>query len=324
MAQMSLEMVIGFIILLVVAGVVIGLVFTNLTPNQVPTKKMELAQMNFKNKCNALCTDTNSIEYCRYYFEGGENKGLDWNGNGIRKELLSVGEVTTWAACEDRIYCFFAVPCDRFGENPIKGCADALCNTYLRKYKGDVSDSNEAVFDKIKNGSCSLPAEEKNNWFLQYFPPDVCGCDCNPWVPQGIGLDGCSFTEMYYNRTCSPKNCTKEKTEKCESVSLTLSDCGYNSTTNSTLCNTNCENRTSHWTNITVTNSTGATANASVGTTSTVGNITFILTPPLVDNQINFTTVPELPTLNEIDKDNWNVTLICSKPEGTITITGVS
>jgi len=215
MAHMSLEVVIGFVILLVVSAVVIGLIFTNINSNPLPTKDTELSQMSFKNKCKTLCADTNSIEYCRYYFRGNKNKVFDWDGNGIERESISIGNIITWEACEDRIYCFLVVPCERFGSNPIKGCADALCNAYLQKYEGDVLEANEAVFDKIKKGSCSLPANKKDNWFLEYFPEDVCGCDCTTWKDVGCGTAfGCNPGEMYQNRSCLPKGC-RESTERC-------------------------------------------------------------------------------------------------------------
>lgn len=171
---MSLEVVVGFVILLVVASVIIGLVFVSINPDPLPNEEIRLMQNNFKNHCASLCHDSDSIDYCRNYFIDTE-QGKDWTGNGISEETLSIGEAITWDACEDRLYCFLVVPCDRFGENPAQGCASALCAAYLTKHLGDPIAANAEVFDKVKPGSCTLPEDSISNWFIRFFPPTVCG-----------------------------------------------------------------------------------------------------------------------------------------------------
>ena len=262
MANMSLETVVSFIILLVVAGVIISMVLTRIGPENLPYKEVEMQQMEFKNKCTALCTDTSSLDYCRYYFEGGKD-GADWDGNGRKNELISIGDYVTWDVCEERIYCFSMVPCDkRFGSNPAKGCASALCQAYLDKYKGNVLKANEAVHDKIKPGTCHLPEDIEDNWFEQYFPSDVCGSavdcntECTAFVDQGCGAGSCAANEKYYNRTCTYVNydkttCPEEECRPDASCGgggggATLSTCVIDKTTTpyTITCNTNCNTAT--------------------------------------------------------------------------------
>ena len=320
MANMSLETVVSFIILLVVAGVIISMVLTRIGPNELPYKEVEMQQMEFRNKCTAKCTDTSSLDYCRYYFEGGKD-GADWDGNGRKNELISIGDYVTWEVCEERIYCFSMVPCDeRFGSNPAKGCASALCQAYLDKYKGNVLKANEAVLDKVKPGACHLPKNIEDNWFEQYFPPDVCGCDCTPWNDVGCGTAfNCKIGEMYQNRTCAPDGCREDITRCSPHIDCvpSLSFCVYDSIGDNILCNTNCKNATPSYTNITVTDQDGNSTSAWING-ATKGSITFLT------NQINFSTSPLLSTLNTTNTSLWNVTLICANPIGTAILTGVN
>jgi hypothetical protein len=141
--QMSLEMVIGLVILLVVAGVVISLLLHYLGPGSMPNPGNRMNRNDFISECNRLCDDRD-IEYCSYYFDGN-----DYNLNGQSYELIKLTDVK-WDVCEDRVYCFFAVPCKRFGDVPMKGCAKALCNAYkTKKYKGNLTAASIAVLRDI-------------------------------------------------------------------------------------------------------------------------------------------------------------------------------
>ena len=320
--QMSLEIIIAFIILLVVAAVVISMLFTQLNPDQLDRHTVEVNQMQFKNKCDALCSDSNSIDYCRYYFKGGKEGLLDWDGNGMKNELISVGETIAWDVCEDRLYCPLAVPCRRFGVNPIKGCINALCDSYMTKYDGDVLMANKAVLDKIKPGSCRLEEKvsERDNWHLKYFPEDVCGCECTNWKDYGIGVSGgglfCNFSQSYQNRTCKPESC-REGIERCKDVAPELSGCVYDALTVTISCKSNCEDRAGFSTDINVTDALGANAIASWKAGMGIGTITFL------PGEIMFSTAPPLNLL-DIAKDSWSIELSCSKPEGTVTKKGVN
>jgi len=253
MANMSLETIIGFIILLVVAGVIISMILTRINSDSLPYKEIEMQQMEFKNKCDALCTESSSLDYCRYYFEGGKD-GTDWDGNGGKNELISIGEYVTWDVCEERIYCFSMVPCDRrFGSSPAKGCASALCQAYLDKYKGNVTKANAAVHDKIKPGACRLPANIEDNWFEQYFPADVCGiyssANCGNGVCEaGECSSGCT-ADCTVTDCCGIEGCNAaigETAANCADCSsgpaATLSNCVINKTTTpyTITCDTNC------------------------------------------------------------------------------------
>jgi len=165
--QFSLEMVVGLIILLVVAGVVIGLVLFYISPQKMPKPGEEIGIRTFLSKCENYCLDQNSLDYCRYYYEGN-----DWNRNGVKYEVIGVGK-HGWLTCEDRVFCFLVVPCeDRFGSGleALKKCKNILCQTYIEKY-GNVEKATEALLRDISfSTKCNLnnvPDEE--NWFVQVF-----------------------------------------------------------------------------------------------------------------------------------------------------------
>jgi hypothetical protein len=166
--QMSLEMVIGLVILLVVAGVVISLLLQQFSdPGPDIENPMEIRE--FLAECERLCEDKD-IEYCNYYYEGN-----DWDNNGIGNELIKIGD-QKWDVCEDRVYCFFVQPCKkRFGDQPIKGCAQALCNNYKQKYNGNLTLASIAVLRDIvsttdpecKSALNKIP--HYDNWKISFF-----------------------------------------------------------------------------------------------------------------------------------------------------------
>ena len=168
--QMSLEMVIGLIILLVVAGVVISLLLHYLSPERMPSAEEPMEKREFKTKCDTYCKDFATLDYCKYYFEGD-----DWNSNGIKDELIKVGGKAEWDVCEDKVYCFLSVPCERFGGNPIEGCVKQLCTAYKTKYGGNLTLASEAVYKMIiatEDQGCNsslnaLPSYD--NWKTSYF-----------------------------------------------------------------------------------------------------------------------------------------------------------
>lgn len=125
---------------------------------------------DFYGKCEDYCGDATSLNYCNYYFEGHYRR-YDWNENGIKNELIKINPLN-WDVCEDRIYCFHVIPCERFGKTPIKECAKSLCNAGYEKY-GTITLASRYVLDEldIKPGSCTLP---DNNWHSLYFPENVC------------------------------------------------------------------------------------------------------------------------------------------------------
>ncbi|RLJ00200.1 MAG: hypothetical protein DRP06_02360 [Candidatus Aenigmatarchaeota archaeon] len=132
--------------------------------------KDELEVREFIYKCEGYCADNSSLKYCTDYF--GKDipvAGADWDGNGEDNELIQIGRKAQWEVCEDRLYCFHFVPCERFGENSIEGCAEQLCLAGNLMYE-NITLASRFVFD-IKPGSCDLP---DNNWHSLYFPENVC------------------------------------------------------------------------------------------------------------------------------------------------------
>jgi hypothetical protein len=165
-AQISLEMVIMLVVLLVLAGVVISLILHFLRPGAITPPKEALAKREFISTCERLCKDKD-VTYCRYYWNGD-----DWNENKIKSEVIKVGKYE-WYACEDRIYCFLVVPCDEFGSGRklIEKCKDLLYQTYLEKY-GDETKATSALKDAInfsESCTCSkfkdVAGEKEENWY---------------------------------------------------------------------------------------------------------------------------------------------------------------
>jgi hypothetical protein len=161
-AQISLEMVIMLVVLLVLAGVVISLILHFLRPGAITPPEEALAKREFISACERYCKDKD-VEYCRYYWNGN-----DWNENKIKSEVIKVGKYQ-WYACEDRIYCFLVVPCDEFGSGLklMEKCKNLLCQTYLEKY-GDKDRATAALLDAI-NFSTNCPLST----FKSALPPGV-------------------------------------------------------------------------------------------------------------------------------------------------------
>jgi len=230
--QKSLEMIIGLLILLVVAGVVINIFLNQMKPENLPQPEKELNIRNFKANCKSLCNKVESTEYCRAYFEKG-----DWDGDGVKNELVKVGETVTWDACEDRVYCFLVVPCeDRFGPNSIEGCKDMLCQAYIEKYRGlpnYLDEATAAVKKDIKEGKCNLGAhvEDKDNWYKRYFEDaGWCGSGgggTTPTTTQGSptttqgSSPSVSCAVSGTNVTCTWNNCKNPGTLTLGTTSLT-------------------------------------------------------------------------------------------------------
>ena len=160
--QMSLEMIIGLIILLVVAAVVIKIFMDKMSGDALsPPETLELEA--FRQHCDALCTryvDTNfagaeALAYCEKYFE------IDLNKNG--KIPGEAAKLEGYGLCEDRVYCFNIKQCNwgsssRSRLTPEK-CKDVMCDVYTDRYS-----SNDTAAQYIQNvigfGSCDYEDEE--------------------------------------------------------------------------------------------------------------------------------------------------------------------
>ena len=184
-AQASLEMVVGLIILLVVAGVVIGLVLHFISPESFPDVGEQVNKKHFLSKCEGFCDDVNSIDYCTYFW-GEEQKDMsihkDWDGDGISNEPIEVGGTVKWETCEDRIYCFLIQPCSRFGDGGVgtlNKCKRIICQSLTSKYGNDdegIELANKKLKEIIDVFPCDLDSlADYDNWYIQGRFGDGCG-----------------------------------------------------------------------------------------------------------------------------------------------------
>lgn len=206
--QMSLEMIIGLLILLVVAVVVIRMFLSSMNPDVV-TPNEELERLGFYSKCESLCskykstgTRANLAKFCYTRLEGEP----DLNGNGLIDQIPA--DTKIFDICEDMIYCFHITECKTdAGVIDWSDCRDVVCEAVRRDY--DIY--NDAELDStVKNryfpgvGSCELK-NDNNNWWQMYFggapcsaPPDVrfigtceIGSSGSYSCPNARGLSNC-------------------------------------------------------------------------------------------------------------------------------------
>ena len=179
-AIMSMEMIIGLLILLVVAGVVINMFLQYFNPGNLPSAdEVQRYLEKAKTECNTQCAEYKTsgydpkmaIGYCTKNFE------LDLDGDGTQTGAVKHG---LWEVCEDAVYCFHIQPCKwETGELDIEKCRQLLCTAYREKYEDldaddPVESSNEQILDDIEPGTCSLPEEVTDNWFEAYFGEEPC------------------------------------------------------------------------------------------------------------------------------------------------------
>lgn len=156
--QMSLEMIIGLVILLVVAAVVIKIFLDRMGSTGTDLTKGELALESFRQNCNILCqryVDTNfagseALAYCEKSFE------IDLNKNG--KIPGESGQVNAFGVCEDHVYCFNIIECnwgpsEKNRLTPTK-CKDIMCDVYTSRQGGDNNTAAQYIATKIEFGSC--------------------------------------------------------------------------------------------------------------------------------------------------------------------------
>lgn len=175
-SQMSLEMIIGLLILLVVAAVVINLFLNNTRGIGAQQYKQALQYRNFKAQCESLCSDYLSsgnvaaaAKFCYTKLSGD----TDLNRNG--KVDAFQADTKILYICEDDIYCFHVYSCTSdTGKIDWADCRQILCNAYYDVYQdyGKANDKVKAIFAN-GIGICSLPSGEPN-WFNLYFGTNPC------------------------------------------------------------------------------------------------------------------------------------------------------
>lgn len=183
-AQMSLEMIIGLLILLIVAAVVINLFLTNSNiSNFTKTVKSSLAYRNFKSSCDSACQDylgsgslAAAAKFCFSKMSTTPDMALN---KPFPADTLLVN------VCPDSVYCFHVTTCQGdIAQIDIKNCRQVLCQAYYEVYQ-----DNNLANDKVKAyfpngiGSCSLAAGDAN-WFQLYFGNNPC--------TEGPGISGTS------------------------------------------------------------------------------------------------------------------------------------
>ena len=178
-AQMSLEMIIGLLILLVVAAVVIRIFLQNVgTIGTIDDLRKANQYKEFKQQCEALCneyeasgTRAAAAKYCSTKFRGATNLKQDLLNKPIESDT-KVG----LKVCPDAIYCFHAQECQTDeGLIDWSDCRAVLCQAYVDTY-GDYGKASQKVSELIpSSGSCTLPQNE--NWYtlFGFGPNPPCG-----------------------------------------------------------------------------------------------------------------------------------------------------
>ena len=176
---MSLEMIIGLLILLVVAAVVIRIFLQNVgTIGTIDDLRKANQYKEFQQQCEALCneyqasgTRAAAAKYCSTKFKGVTNLKQDL----LNKPLDSDTKVGL-QVCPDAIYCFHAKECQTdAGLVDWADCRAVLCQAYVDTYN-DYGKASQKVSELIPGpGSCNLPQNE--NWYtlFGFGPSPPCG-----------------------------------------------------------------------------------------------------------------------------------------------------
>ncbi|MGC9310132.1 MAG: hypothetical protein ACP5E4_00215, partial [Candidatus Aenigmatarchaeota archaeon] len=266
--QASLEMVVGLIILLVVAGVIIALVMRTIGGGGVE----EMARGDFARKyvdsCNGYCDSENYLKYCTATFKD-EFSTVDWDGDKKEGRLVR-DRGGVWDFCEDRVYCFLVTDCPAMD---IDGCRQYLCQTYEKKYKDKGRASQELreiykITELASSGTCyredkrgsktyvsSLAPED--NWLLSNFANrGWCG-GASDVTLENCGDGICDYQFYGENTQNCPTDCycgdgvcdDTETASSCDTDCggmvidlLTLGNCSYDSAAATLTCDTNCVN----------------------------------------------------------------------------------
>jgi len=176
--QMSLEMIIGLLILLVVAVVVIRLFLGNIEGINEPQEgvKDKLKSMGFYSDCENLCsrylstgTRANLARYCYTRMQGN----TDLNNNGLVDTIEADTKILP--ICEDTIYCFHMVECETSaGVIDWDDCRDVVCAAVEEDYGYTGTDLDDKVYDFFPGvGNCDLGSAPQN-WWTMYFGANPC------------------------------------------------------------------------------------------------------------------------------------------------------
>lgn len=181
-AQKSLEMIIGLIILLVVAGVVINIFLSQFEEGKITgitgNLQCENQKNKFKSQCEALCSEykvskntVDAVKYCE------KNTALDWNCDGDEPDTVAAtSEDLKLQMCEDKIYCFNVYTCKGSGwKLGYEDCKEKMCRVYTNTYSEHIA--GQKIKEVIKAGTCTLPDNDIENWHRRFgfASDDPCG-----------------------------------------------------------------------------------------------------------------------------------------------------
>jgi len=186
--QMSLEMIIGLLILLVVAVVVIRTFLGSMEKMEsINAYKKTIEWKNFISECEKACEEyisygktSRGVKFCSHRFA---NIGADVNKNGFvdKFDPEDVGATKMLPLCEDGIFCFHVVRCGTETKHiDWSDCKQILCHAYYDTYK-NMTIANEKVLESFpmtgpdessRVGSCSIDPSE--NWWDIYFGSNPC------------------------------------------------------------------------------------------------------------------------------------------------------
>lgn len=337
--EASLEMVVGLIILLVVAGVVIGLVMTTMSEENITGVAKGDAADTFVTQCDNYCNVEDATSYCTSKFEDEF-----WDKDEIKGELVNAEE---WDFCEDGAYCFLVTDCDAFnGKGDVEYCRKYLCQMYKEKY-GSTTDASQKLSelfkasedtegccrkDKDGNTECYSELDSRDQWTVKFFNNNqYCG-GTGGGTTTSIVVDGvCNIYSGENRDNCDDCICGDGVCDSAESsagdcsvdctggsqnnteAELYVKNCTYDGIDTIT-CASNCEDvglmTVSHGDNAATCLSTEV---LDIGTiTISGGNVSCETVHTELDGDIYY-------NLSELSGDysTWSLTLVCDSPDAT-------
>jgi len=196
--QKSLEVIVGFVILLVVAAVIIS-IFLNVTGGgggDVGNTDSILSENQIRRTCNKICNEwkgksesqalDEKVKFCTRRFT------FDADNDGTVTETAGAG-VDTY--CEDGVRCFHKVECSKdFVTLDAQECQQALCQYYTEEQGLSPGEANSRLADLFEAdvaeedrgaGTCDIENVEDasgnpiDTWWDNYY--DTSSIDpCSP------------------------------------------------------------------------------------------------------------------------------------------------
>jgi hypothetical protein len=179
--QKSLEMIIGLVILLVVAGVVISTFLNQFQDTPGSQYEDTLQQEEISRTCQSKCSaykntdagvrsQTAAIDYCTSTFN------YDSDGDGTLTE--TAGRLYN-SYCEDGVKCFNVHTCE-VGQETLNAerCKEVMQNYYNSSEVGlNMSETNGRIAEWYQPngegdktiGTCGLQEMEEVTWYSQHF-----------------------------------------------------------------------------------------------------------------------------------------------------------